>query len=98
MALTKTEVVDKIETLEDGHIQVRLASVIKEDGLELNRSFMRKVLPPSVKSNGVWVDTDISGEDPRVQAICGAVWTDAVKTEYQTATDARESTIPGGQN
>ena len=88
MAITKETVADKIETLENGNVQVRAATVIKEDGTELTRSFHRHVLAPRDKSSGSWVDTDISGEDVRVQAICNAVWTSAVKTAYQVAFDA----------
>ena len=88
MAITKETIADKIETLEDGRVQVRTATVIKEDGTELTRTFHRHVLSPSDKSSGSWVDTDISGEDARVQAICNAVWTSAVKTAYQVAFDA----------
>ena len=91
MALTKTDVVDKIETLEDGRIQVRTATVIKDDYVEVTRTFKRKVLLPSVKQNNSWGDTDISGEDTRVQAIANAVWTSEVKTAYQTRVDAATS-------
>ena len=88
MAITKTTTADKIETLEDGHVQVRTATIIKEDGVELTRTFDRHVLAPSTKTDDdTWGDTDISGEDARVQAICNAVWTNAVKTAYQTAQD-----------
>ena len=88
MAITKTTIADKIETLEDGQVQVRTATVIKEDGTELTRTFHRHVLAPSTKTGDTWGNTDISGEDARVQAICNAVWTNAVKTAYQEATDA----------
>ena len=88
MAIIKEEIADKIETLEDGQVQVRIATVIKEDGTELTRTFHRHVLAPSTKVDDTWEDTDISGEDTRVQAICTAVWTSAVKTAYQTAQDA----------
>ena len=88
MAITKETVADKIETLENGNVQVRAATVIKEDGTELSRTFHRHVLSPSIKTGDTWGDTDISGEDTRVQAICNAVWTSAVKTAYQVAQDA----------
>ena len=91
MAITKETVVDKIEVLEMGQVQVRAATVIKEDGNELNRSFHRHVLEPSVKNGDTWEDTDISGEDAKVQAICNAVWTDEVKTAYQDRVDSRET-------
>ena len=55
---------------------------------ELTRTFHRHVLAPSTKTGDTWGDTDISSEDARVQAICNAVWTSAVKTAYQEAQDA----------
>ena len=88
MAITKTTVADKIETHENGNVQVRIATVIKEDGVELTRTFHRYILNPSTKTGDTWGDTDISGEEARVQAICNAVWTSSVKTAYQEAQDA----------
>ena len=88
MALTKEVIVDKIEVLEKGNVQVRTATKIMEDGTELSSSFHRHVLVPSDKSSGSWADTNISGEDAKVQAICNAVWTSEVKTAYQVAQDA----------
>ena len=88
MAITKETVVDKIEVLEMGQVQIRTATVIKEDSKELNRSFHRHVIAPSTKTGDTWGDTDISGEDARVQAICTATWTDSVKTAYQEMVDA----------
>ena len=89
MAITKETVVDKIEVLEMGQVQVRTATKIMEDGNELNRSFHRHVLEPSIKNGDTWEDTDISGEDAKVQAICNATWTDQVKTAYQEMIDAQ---------
>ena len=83
MALTKETVVDKIEVLEMGQVQVRTATRVMEDGVQLSQSFHRHVLVPSTKASGSWADTDISGEDARVQAIANATWTSAVKTAYQ---------------
>jgi hypothetical protein len=91
MAITKEIIVDKIETLEKGQVQIRTATKIMEDGKELNRNFHRHVLEPSVKNGDTWEDTDISGEDAKVQAICNAVWTDEVKTAYQEMMDAQTS-------
>ena len=88
MAITKETVVDKIEVLEMGQVQVRTATKIMEDGTELNRSFHRHVVVPSVKNGDTWGDTDISSEDARVTAICTATWTDSVKTAYQAMIDA----------
>jgi len=91
MAITKETVVDKIEVLEMGQVNVRTATVIKEDDNELTRSFHRHVLEPSVKNGDAWEDTDISSEDAKVQAICNATWTDEVKTAYQEMMDAQSN-------
>ena len=88
MALAKETVVDKIEVQEKGEIQVRTVTRIKEDGVVLSSSFHRHVVQPSNKVDGSWVDTVISGEDARVQAIATTTWTDAVKTTYQEYQDA----------
>ena len=89
MALTKETVVDKIEVMELGQLQVRTATRVKEDGALLSSSFHRHVVVPSVKSGDTWGDTDISGEDARVQAVANATWTDSVKTAYQEMIDAQ---------
>ena len=89
MALSKVIVVDKIEVIESGVVQVRSATRVMEDGVELSSSFHRTVLEPSTKASGSWADTDISGEDARVQAIATATWTSAVKTAYQEMVDAQ---------
>jgi len=92
MALTEETVQDKIEVVGDYKaVQIRTATVIKRDGTEISRSFHRHVLQCSTKTDDTWADTDISGESAEVQAICNAVWTDAVKTAYQTAMDAQET-------
>ena len=89
MALAKEIVVDKIEVLEMGQVQVRTATRVLEDGVVLSSSFSRHVLVPSTKASGSWADTDISGEDARVQAIATATWTSSVKTAYQEMIDAQ---------
>ena len=90
MALTEETVEDKIEVVNGTHVQIRTATIIKRDGTEISRSFHRHVLHPRTKTGDTWGDTDISGESTEVQGICNAVWTDAVKTAYQTAMDAQE--------
>ena len=93
MALTKELTEDKIEVVGDyKNIQVRTATVIKEDGVELSRSFHRHVVEcvSSVQADDdTWThtDTDVSGESTEVQGIATAVWTDAVKTAKQTANE-----------
>ena len=74
MALTEETVQDKIEIVGDfKHVQVRTATIIKRDGVEISRSFHRHVVAPG---------DDISGESAEVQAICNAVHTQAVKDAY----------------
>ncbi len=83
MAITKTLENDKIEVVDKWNIQIRSATIIKEDGVELTRSFHRKVLTPgTLDASDNLVDTNISGEDSDVQAICNAAWTSQVKTDY----------------
>jgi len=89
MALTKEIIVDKIEVLEMGQVQVRTATRVKEDGAVLSSSFHRHVVEPSTKTGDSWADTDISGEDARVQAVANATWTSEVKTAYQEMIDAQ---------
>jgi len=80
MAITKEDVIAKIEVVgEYKAVQIATDTVIKEDGVELSRSRHRKVVHP---------DQDITGEDAQVQAVCNAVWTQAVRdawTAFQTA-------------
>jgi len=74
MALTERTVEDKIEIVGDfKHIQIRTATVIERDGVEISRSFSRHVVAP---------DADVSGESAEVQAIAAAVHTDEVKAAY----------------
>jgi hypothetical protein len=91
MALTKETVVDRIEVGEDSQLQIRTATRVMEDGVQLSSSFHRHVLAPSTKTGDTWGDTDISGEDARVQTIANAAWTAEVKTAYQEMMDAQES-------
>jgi hypothetical protein len=77
MALTEETVQDKIEVVGDfKHVQVRTATVIKRDGVEISRSFSRHVVAPDISS------TDLANESTEVQAICAAVHTQAVKDAY----------------
>ena len=77
MALTKTTINDKIEvlTLAAGYsiVQVRTATIIAEDGVEISRKFHRHVVTP---------DADLSAEDADVAAIAGTLFTDEVKAAY----------------
>jgi len=82
MALTEETVQDKIEIVGDfKHVQVRTATVIKRDGIEISRSFSRHVVAPGA---------DISGESAEVQSICNAVHTQSVKDAYAAHVAAQE--------
>ena len=83
MALTKEQTEDKIEIVGDYKaVQVRTATVVKEDGVELSRSFHRHTVQPT---------DDISNESTEVQAICNAVHTQEIKDAYQAMLDAQEA-------
>ena len=95
MALTETQENDKIEVVNKWNIQVRNATIIKKDGVELTRSFNRKVLTPGeLDASDNLVDTDISGEDADVQAIANAAWTTQVKADYKAFLIANKNTTP----
>jgi len=85
MALTERFENDKIEVLgQYKHVQVRRANIVERDGVEIARTFQRHVLNPGkLGESDALVDTDLSGEDADVQAICTAAWTDAVKEAWR---------------
>jgi hypothetical protein len=85
MALTERFENDKIEVVGvHKSVQVRKATVIEKDGVELTRSFHRHALQcGTIDGSDNFVDTDISGEDADVQAICTAAWTTTVKDAYK---------------
>jgi len=74
MALTERIEIDKIEIVADWNIQVRQATVVERDGEFVSRTFHRWVLTP---------DSDISGQEQKVQDICNAAWTPEVKAAYE---------------
>jgi hypothetical protein len=73
MALTEKKIVDKMEILENGKIQVREATIIEKDGVEIHRSFHRHIIYPG---------QDLTGQDPKVVAVANAVWTQEVIDAY----------------
>ena len=80
MALSESIEYDKIEVVgQYKHVQVRKATVIKKDGVELTRAFHRHVLNP---------DADISKEPEEVKAVCNAVWTDAIKDSWKKSQES----------
>ena len=80
MALEKVIVVDRIEVIENGCVQVRTKTAIIEDGKQISGTFHRHVVAPG---------DDYAGEDARVQAICAATHTAAVIAAYKAATAAQ---------
>ncbi len=74
MALTKETVIDKIEVLEMGQVQVRTATRVLEDGVALSSSYHRHVVVPG---------DDLSGQDERVSAVATATWTPAVISAWE---------------
>ena len=85
MALTERFENDKIEVVGPYKVvQVRCATIIERDDVEITRSFHRHVLHPGTRDeNNTLVDTDISEEDSDIHAVCTAVWTDAVKEAWR---------------
>tara|TARA_R100001509_G_C4782557_1_gene186917 strand:+ start:324 stop:578 length:255 start_codon:yes stop_codon:yes gene_type:complete len=76
MALSESTEYDKIEVVgQYKHVQIRKATVIKKDGVEITRAYDRYVLEPHV---------DVSKEPVEVSAVCNAVWTDEVKEAWKT--------------
>jgi len=76
MALIEKQIVDKVELVESNHIQVRTATIIEKDGVEIARTFHRHVLAPG---------DDVSTEDSKVQAIATAIWTEEIIAAYQAS-------------
>ena len=77
MALTEITKVDQIEVTENNSIQVRTATIIEKDGTEIAKTYHRHVVSPG---------DNVTNEDPRVQAIANAIWTDEVIAAYQAST------------
>ena len=76
MALTEESIVDRIEVMEHGQLQVRTANVVKRDGVEISRTFHRHVVRPG---------NDLSLEDPRVAEIGAVVHTVEVIAAFKAA-------------
>ena len=80
--LEKIEVVDLIEVVENGSIQVRTKTAIKENGVEISGKFHRHVVAPG---------DDVSGEDAKVQAIAASIHTAEVVAAYVAAQNERNT-------
>jgi len=82
--LEKVEIVDRIEVVENGSVQVRVKTAIMEDGKQISGTFHRHVVAPG---------DDYSGEADRVKAICAATHTPEVIAAYQAALEAAQAKI-----
>ena len=103
MALTESIEYDKIEVVgQYKHVQVRKATVIKKDDVELTRSFERFVLDPgTIDESDNFTDNPLDKEPDgttaiadEVKAICTAVWTDAIKASWKAKLIADKSATP----
>tara|TARA_R100000458_G_C8165673_1_gene168068 strand:+ start:431 stop:736 length:306 start_codon:yes stop_codon:yes gene_type:complete len=86
MAITKTLVDDKIEVVGDYKaIQIRTATIIKEDSTEIGKSFARRVLQCGTLNNATdeFTATDTSSESAEIKGIANTVWTDAIRDAYK---------------
>jgi hypothetical protein len=84
MALEKIQIVDRIEVIENGVLQVRTKTAIKEDGVEISSKFHRHVVAPGA---------DVSGEDAKVQAIAASIHTADVVAAYEAAQAAAQTNV-----
>ena len=82
MTLASTTIIDKVEVLADGILQVRQAEIITKDNVEISQAYTRWILNPL---------DDVSTQDAKVQAIANAVWTDEVKSAYRAIVEAQQS-------
>jgi hypothetical protein len=86
MALTERTENDKIEIVGPYRkLQVRTATIIERDGVEVTRTFHRRIINPGSVGIGstTLVDTDLSSETSEIQGICNVIWTDAVKDSWR---------------
>ena len=105
MALTKEETIEKVEVVgEYKAVGVRVRTIVKEDGVEISNSILRRMVLPS----GFWVAddgtfnhpvTDISNEPQEIQDICNVAWTPAIKTAWKNHQEelwTERNSIPEG--
>jgi len=74
MALIEKTIIDKIEIVENNSIQIRTATIIEKDGIEIAKTYHRHAISPG---------DDITNEDSKVQAIANAIWTEEVINNYK---------------
>ena len=81
MALSEKTIIDKIEVVENNTIQIRTATIIEKDGIEIAKTYHRHSLNPG---------DDVSNQDARVQAIANVIWTEEVVNAYKELVKAIE--------
>lgn len=79
--ITEKTIIDKIEVLETNKIQVRQATIIEKDGIEITRTFHRHVVHPG---------QDLTEQDPKVIAIANAIWTEDIIAEFNKSKEQNE--------
>ena len=84
MALTERTEIDQIEIVQQWNIQVRQATIIEKDGVQVARTFHRWVLTP---------DSDISTQEQKVKDICNAAWTPEVIAAYNAFKEEQASRL-----
>ncbi len=89
MALSEVKVIDKIEVVENGTVQVREATKIMKDGEEIAKTYHRWSFAPA---------SDVSAMPANVQAVCATVWTTEVVEAYQAAEAARQAELEARQS
>jgi len=80
---TEQKVIDKIEILEDGQIQLRLATKIYKDGVEITKTYWRTVIAPDQDLSKIAISDATQEDIDKVKAVANVVWTDKVKKAYQ---------------
>jgi hypothetical protein len=95
--LTEEKLNDKIEIVNRWNLQIREATIFKRDGVEVSRTFHRKVLTPgTLDSDDKLIETDLSSEDADVKAIAESAWNvGTVKADYTAFLVASKSSTPG---
>ena len=87
MALTETKVIDKIEVVENGSVQVREVTRIIKDGAEIAHTYHRWFFAP---------EADLTGQPANVVAICNAAWTSEVIASYKAQQKANQEAMKAG--
>ena len=95
MALSKEVKIDAINIVGDYRkVQIRIATIIKEDNIELSRTFERRMLAPGKLDHNdktTYIETDLSGEESWIQSICNACWTTEIKNAHKAFISADPS-------